>query len=122
MKKYLVDVYFIAREDSWTEKKLETDSPQKAIEKWAELELVHDYATSVSINAYKKEHVMELMQYAHDNEEWLHELCNKEKFPYKWEYIRDAIEQNIRLECCTFHETCINGDYYRDMVHPFDIG
>lgn len=120
MKKYLVDVYHEVREDHWCDNRMETDSPRKAIEEWAKLS--KKFPTCVSINCYKKDDVIELMLYAHDNPKYLETICEQEKVPYKLEYLQEAIERNLRTECCTFHETFINGEYYRDMVHPFDIG
>lgn len=120
-KKFIVDIYHEVNEDHWSEVKYEGNDPKQAIEMWAELE--RSEPTMVSINVRRKADAQELIDYAYDNMDWLMELCSKQKFPYKADYIKKAVERAKENECMTFHEyQTWDGDYYPDQVHPFDLG
>lgn len=117
MAKYTVDIVRSAGEDSWTSIVYTGNNKAIALEVWADEQ--YNYPTCVSINSYTKEDALELLQYASENLDWLHELCRKPKFPYKWNHIEEGIREKIADECRGFlGET----DWITDMIHPFDIG
>ena len=121
MKKFIVDIYHEVNEDHWSEVKYEGNDPKQAIEVWAELE--RSEPTMVSINVRRKADAQELIDYAYDNMDWLMELCSKQKFPYKADYIKKAVERAKENNCLEFHEyQTWDGEYYPDQVHPFDLG
>lgn len=121
MGKYIVDIYHEVNEDHWSDAKYEGNDPKQAIEVWAELE--RSEPTMVSINVRRKTEAQELIAYAYENMDWLMELCEQPKFPYKADYIKKAVERAKKNECMTFHEyQTWDGDYYPDQVHPFDLG
>lgn len=122
MKKFFVEVIRCAGEDDWNEIKYQGNKPEEAIALWAELE--REYPTCVSISVNNRDDAYELIKYAYDNMEWLEEICSKRKFPYKWKYIQDAVGAAYETGCESFHNCPYEDseDWYRDMVHPFDIG
>ena len=121
MKKFIVDIYHEVNEDHWSEVKYEGNDPVQAIEVWAELE--RSEPTMVSINVRRKADAQELIDYAYENMDWLMALCMKPKFPYKWSYIKKAIERAKENNCLEFQEyQTWDGEYYPDQVHPFDLG
>ena len=122
--KYVVDIYHQANEDSWSEKIYQGNDPRLAIEVWAEAE--PNNRTCVSINVAKREHAFELIQYAYENFEWLDKLCNERMVSYNRKYLEVAITHEFETRCESFHEYPVEddyiADYYRDQVHPFDLG
>lgn len=117
MAKYVVDIVKSAGEDTWTEVIYNGDNSASALDKWAEAEYL--YPTCVSINCYTKEDALELLHFANANIVWLHDLCNKPKFPYRWNYICEGINKKIADGCEGFLG---EKDFIPDMIHPFDIG
>lgn len=120
MKKFTVDIYHQANEDTWTEVKYEGNDPRKAIEVWADLE--RNYPTCVSINVRRRDEACELIDYAYKHMDWVKGLCSKSRFPYKWSYIENGIGTKYQTGCDTFRECEINGTYYPDQVYPFCLG
>ena len=117
MNKYVVDVVRTAQEDSWTEIVYTGDNEAAALEKWAETEYL--FPTCVSINSYTKEDALKILHFANANIAWLHELCNKPGFPYRWSHISEGINMKIADGCSGFLG---EKDFITDMIHPFDIG
>lgn len=122
MKKYVVEVFHQANEDMWNEIKYAGNDAKEAIELWAELE--REYPTCVSISAPSRDIACELIDYAYNNMDWLEQICSKRKFPYKFNYIQDAIGCNHETGCVDFQECPYKDidEYYRDQIHPFDMG
>lgn len=120
--KFLVSTYYEVNEDSWSEVNYRGDDPRLALEVWAEAEPKN--RTCVSIDVLTREHAMELITYAYENMNWFNQLCDERKVSYNQEYLDEAIGKEYQTGCESFYETPHKDeyDYYRDQVHPFDLG
>ena len=122
MKKFVVEVFHQANEDTWNEIKYAGNDAKEAIELWAELE--REYPTCVSIRAPSRDIACEIIDYAYNNMDWLEQICSKRKFPYKWAYIKEKVGVRYQTGCEGFMD-CPEPDlkeYYRDQIYPFDMG
>lgn len=92
-----------------------TDDPKMAISKWCKVAATtHGNA---DILADSKDSACELIDWAYDNKDKVAELMIIDHFPYKHDYILNAIDKQHDNRCRGFYD----GEY-PDSVYPFSAG
>lgn len=118
---YRIGICRQAREDYWTETELETNDPKLAVEKW--FELSQRNPMDAFIDTTRCDSALALITYCKEHMNWLENLCDNPKFPYKSEHMVKAITSEFSSGCRSFTEYDLgDGDFAFDSIYPFCVG
>lgn len=92
---------------------METDNPKKAIELW--FSIGQKFPMCTNIRAKTKADAIALLREA--TPEYLTELHDKYKCPYKLEFLINSVSHSLSGNCYDFYE-----NEYGDSVSPFCCG
>ena len=116
MAKYSVGVLDGFDIDSTVETVYKGNNVIQAIKVWATESIKNP--TMVAIYTTRKAYADMFYEDCRDNIERIKEICNEDKFPYKWEYIEKGIEKGT-----DFKEYKLYDDIYaEDQLYPFCLG